>query len=305
MNQKQLAAFQMVMRHGSITGAARALSVSQPAVSRLIADLERDVGFSLLSRSGGRAQPTPEAYELFQEVERMFYSLDRLRSVATEIRTLKRAIFRLASMPMASFEIVPLALREMIGRFGGIGISHDVHTSARILNLLASRQIDLGIAQTDPDRSDVDVLASFRTRCVCVVAPDHPFADRAIIHVTDLADQPLIAFNLRTLTHSYLARCFAEAGVRPRIVAETQPSYSSCSLAALGLGAAIVDPITPGVFGDRLRVIPFAADIPFDYQILKPAGHPLSRAAETFLDALLRTIRERPQYGQPHAVAAP
>jgi DNA-binding transcriptional LysR family regulator len=297
MNQKQVTAFRMVMRHGSITEAAHALSVSQPAVSRLIADLEADIGFALLLRTGGRAVPTPEAYELFQEVERMFYSLDRLSTVADEIRTLKRSAFRVASMPMVSFEILPLALRKMVERFGGIDISHDVHTSARILNLLASRQIDLGIAQTDPGREDVEVLASFRTHCVCVLAPDHPFANRDIIRPQDLADQDLIALNFRTLTHSYLTRCFAESGVVPRIVAETQPSYSACSLAALGVGVAIVDPITPDVFGEKLVVVPFEPIIPFDYQILKPAGIPMSRAGERFLETLLETIKSRSHYG--------
>lgn len=298
MNQKQLTAFFMVMRHGSITEASRVLSVSQPAVSRLIADLEASIGFALLLRTGGRSVPTPEAHELFQEVERMFYSLDRLSVAADEIRTLKRAVFRVASMPMVSFEIMPLALRHMVERYGGIDISHDVHTSARIVNLLASRQIDLGIAQTDPGHQDVEVLASFRTHCVCVMAPDHPFAGRDIIRPKDLADQPIIALNFRTLTYNYMARCFAEAGISPRIVAETQPSYSACSLAALGVGIAIVDPITPGVFADRLSVVAFEGVIPFDYQILKPAGAPMSRAVERFFAALLETIKSRPHYGQ-------
>lgn len=297
MNQKQLNAFRMVMRHGSITEAAQALSVSQPAVSRLMADLESSVGFALLLRTGGRVLPTPEAYELYQEVERMFYSLDRLSVAADEIRSFKRAVFRIASMPMVSFEILPLALRKVVERHEGIDISHDVHTSARILNLLASRQIDLGIAQTDPGRQDVEVLASFRTHCVCVMARDHELAGRESIRPEDLAEQDLIALNFRTLTHSYMARCFAEAGVNPRIVAETQPSYSACSLAALGVGIAIVDPITPDVFADRLRVVPMDAFIPFDYQILKPAGIPMSRTAELFHAALLETIKARAHYG--------
>lgn len=300
MNQKQLTAFRMVMRHGSITEAARALLVSQPAVSRLIADLEASVGFALLFRTGGRAQPTPEAYQFFQEVERMFYGLERLSQVATEIRTLKRSIFRVASMPMVSFEILPATLRRMIEQHGGIDISHDVHTSARILDLLASRQIDLGVAQTDPGRQDVEILAAFRTDCVCVMAPDHPLAGREVIRPDDLHRQPMIALNFRTLTYSYLTRCFAEAGVSPRIVVETQPSYSACSLAALGAGVSVVDPITPDLFAGRLRVIPFEPAIPFDYQIMKPAGVPTSRIMAHFLQELLETIAARANYGRPY-----
>ena len=293
------------MRHGSITSAANALSVSQPAVSRLIADLEADIGFALLHRLGGRVQPTLEAYEFFQEVERLYYGLDRLSQVASEIKTLERAALRVASMPMVSFEILPETLRRVVNRHAGITISHDVHTSPRILDLLASRQIDLGIAQTDPARKDVEVLSAFRTNCVCVMAPDHTLAGKKCLTPKDLDSQPLVMLNFRTLTYSYLMRCFAETGLSPRIVAETQPSYSACSLAALNVGIAIVDPITPGIFGDRLVSVPFEPDIPFDYQILKPAGLPLPRAAAKFHDEMLQVIQERSQYGREvHNISA-
>ncbi|NIZ08504.1 LysR substrate-binding domain-containing protein [Pseudooceanicola sp. HF7] len=299
MNQKQLTAFRMVMRHGSITEAANALSVSQPAVSRLMADLEAHIGFPLLLRTGGRVQPTREAYAFFQEVERMFYGLDRLGQVAEEIRTLNRAVFRVASMPMVSFEILPQMIKRMIDSHPGIDVSHDVHTSARILDLLASRQIDLGIAQTDPLRKDVEVLAAYRTDCVCVMAPDHPLARREVLSPADLDGEPLVMLNFRTLTYSYLTRCFAEAGVTPRIVTETQPSYSACSLAALGVGISIVDPITPDLYGDRLAVVPFSPAIPFDYQVIKPAGQPMSLAAKSFFTEFEATIAARPNFGRP------
>ncbi|WP_116134043.1 LysR substrate-binding domain-containing protein [Tropicimonas sp. IMCC34043] len=298
MNQKQINAFRMVMRHGSITAAANALSVSQPAVSRLLADLETSIGFRLLLRPGGKVQPTPEAYEFFQEVERMFYGLDRLGQVAEEIRNLHRATFRVASMPMVSFEIMPRTIKRFVDRHSGIGVTHDVHTSPRILDLLASRQIDLGVAQTSPQRQDVDVLAAFQTDCVCAMAPDHPLARREVLTPRDLADEPMVVLNYRTLTYSYMTQRFAEAAVTPRVVAETQPSYSACGMAALGVGIAIVDPITPGIFGEALRVVPFAPAIPFEFQIMKSVDVPLSRAAAGFLDELLATLALRPHYGQ-------
>ncbi|MBT9385950.1 LysR family transcriptional regulator [Pseudooceanicola sp. CBS1P-1] len=305
MNQKQLTAFRMVMRHGTITEAARALNVSQPAVSRLIADLEASIGFPLLHRPGGKALPTREAYDFFQEVERMFYGLDRLGQVAEEIRTLNRAVCRIASMPMVSFEILPRALHGIVMHHPGIEFSHDVHTSPRILDLLASRQIDIGIAQTDPGRQDVEVLAAYRTDCVCVMAPDHPLSTREAIHPADLHAVPMVALNFRTLTYSYLMRCCAEAGVTPRIVAETQPSYSACSLAALGVGIAIVDPITPGIFGDRLCVRPFLPALPFDYQVIKPVGLSMSRAATAFYEELRETIAGQSHFGRPvHNISA-
>lgn len=294
LNQRQINAFRLVIRHGSITAASQAMHVSQPAVSRLIADLEHAVGFPLLVRTGGKARPTPEALEFIQEVERMFYGLDRLALAADEIRELRRATLRLASMPMVSFEIVPLTLQRLLASHRGIRVTHDVHTSSRILDLLASHQIDLGIAQTHAGRSDLEVVAAFHSDCVCVMTPDHPLAGRDSLGPEDLAGQPLISLSHHTVTAGYTIQRFAEAGVRPEIIAETQPSYSACAMAALGVGIAIVDPITPRLWRRDLAAVPFRPEIPFDFQILKPADVALSRASAAFVQAMLGTLQGLP-----------
>ncbi len=66
MNPRQITAFRATMRSGSITGAAKLLFVSQPSVSRLIADLEIEVGFPLFTRTGHGLAATLEARRFFQ-----------------------------------------------------------------------------------------------------------------------------------------------------------------------------------------------------------------------------------------------
>ncbi|WP_366653635.1 LysR family transcriptional regulator [Fodinicurvata sp. EGI_FJ10296] len=290
MNQRQINAFRLVMRYGSITAAAHAMNVSQPAVSRSIADLERSVGFPLLLRQGGKAEPTTEAREFIQEVERMFYGLDRLAQAAREIKDLRRATLRIASMPMVSFEIVPAALKAFLADHHGIKVTHDVHTSARIVDMVSSHQFDLGIAQTHVERRDIEVLASYRTFCVCAMAPDHPLAGRESIGQRDLKDEPLVALAHHTLTANHLTHSFAEANVNPTIAVESQPSYSACAIAAVGVGVAIVDPMTPRVFGDRLRIVRFEPRIPFDFHIVAAVDMPLSRAAQSFHHQLTQNL---------------
>lgn len=91
MNERQINAFRQVIRLGSVTAAARALSVSQPAVSRLIGDLEAGLGFPLFERRAGKLYPTPDARNLASEVERMFYGLERLERFARDMRGLHQA----------------------------------------------------------------------------------------------------------------------------------------------------------------------------------------------------------------------
>ncbi|MGF0540166.1 LysR substrate-binding domain-containing protein [Agrobacterium sp. ES01] len=294
MNQRQILAFRLAMRHGSITAAAQTLNVSQPAVSRLIADLEQAIGFSLFLRQGGKIQPTPEAIQFQQEVERMYYGFDRLKQAANEIKDLRRATLHISTMPMVSFEIVPATLKRFLDEHRGIRVTHNVHTSSRIVDMMTSRQLDFGLAQTHVERRDIDIIASYRSYCVCVMPKDHPLAGLSSIGPRDLKDEPMVALAHHTVTANYVTQSFASAGITPSIAMESQPSYSACGLAAVGIGVAIVDPFTPKIFGDRLATVPFEPEIPFDFHLIKPAEIPITRAAEGFADALVRTLAEIP-----------
>lgn len=290
MNERQLRAFRLVMRHGSVTAASQALNISQPAVSRLIAELERSVGFPVFLRRGGKIEPTAEGDQLMQEVERMFYGLERMRQVAREIRDLRRAVLHVAAMPMVSLEVMPRAIARLLDDGKGIKITHDVHGSARIVDLVTSRQVDLGIGQSVGERQGIEVIASYRTTCVCAMLPDHPLSGREEIGPRDLAGYPLVALAHHTIAAGYITQIFAEANVQPEIAVESQPSYTACGLAAAGVGVAIVDPLTPRAFRPELRLVPFRPEIPFDFHVFRSAEAPLTRAASAFCGHLFDTL---------------
>ena len=69
---RQLEAFAAVISTGSVTGAAKVIGKSQPVVSRLIQELESDLGFDLFTRYGRRITPTENGVSFYREVERLF-----------------------------------------------------------------------------------------------------------------------------------------------------------------------------------------------------------------------------------------
>lgn len=283
------------MRYGSITAAAKRLNVTQPAVSRLIADLESGLGFQLFLREAGRIIATPEARDFFGEVERMYYGLDRLERVGREIRDLRRASFRIASLPMISFDTLPRALGHFLSAHPGVKVTHDVYSSERIVDLVSSRQVDLGVAQMDHlQRQDLRRLASYRCQCVCAVPRHHPLSTRASIGPTELDGVPLVALAHHTLTAAHVVQRFADAGVELHVAMECQPSYAACAMAAQGLGIAIVDPLTTRAFEPQLVAIPFAPAIPFDIHVLQPIETSPARAAERFSVHLLAALDGMP-----------
>lgn len=295
MNHKQINAFRFVMRYGSITAAAKHMNVSQPAVSRLIGDLEAHLGFPLFLREAGRIFPTPEARDFADEVERMYSGLDRLARIGAEIRELRRATFRVASLPMLSFGLLPRALKRFLAEHEGVKITYDVYASERVIDLVSSSQVDLGVAQMlHLQRHDLRLLASYRSHCVCAVPVDHPLRGRASLGPADLSDVPLVILAHHTLTAAHIVQRFAEASVPLRVAVESQPSYAACAMAASGLGIAVVDPLSAGMFGPTLVAIPFQPAIPFDIHVVQPVASAPSRAAQLFSRHLLTVLDEVP-----------
>jgi DNA-binding transcriptional LysR family regulator len=288
MNERQITAFSHVLRLGSVTAAGRAMAISQPAVSRHIADLEAELGFPLFERRGGKLLPLPEAHALGREVERMFYGLDRLKAFAREMRGMSHARISIGGLAMSSFRILPAAIAAFLRAHEGVRVTHNVFSSKRIADMVAGGQADFGIAQLPLGRSDVRRVAGWRCPCVVVLPGGHPLAERTYLTPRDLHDMPMIALAHQTVTAGFVTERFAEAGFSPRIVAESQPSYTACGYVAQGLGLAITDPFTPALFAaDGLCTVPFEPIIPFDIFLVVHAERPLPRAVQTLIDLVV------------------
>ena len=114
MNLRQLEAFAAVMKSGSVTHAAQSMHLSQPAVSKLIADLEHAIGFKLFVRTRGSALTvTPEAEFFFHEVERSFMGIDALKRIASDIRNLSAGNLHIVSLPALAYSFMPRVIRAV------------------------------------------------------------------------------------------------------------------------------------------------------------------------------------------------
>ncbi|MGP1664572.1 MAG: LysR family transcriptional regulator, partial [Rhodanobacter sp.] len=103
---KTLEAFREIIQLGSVTAAARHLGLSQPAVSRLLAQFEADLGFKLFHRSKGRLVPTSQALLLFEEVDLALQGIERISVLAGDIRQTNVGQLRVVAPP--SFAEGPL-----------------------------------------------------------------------------------------------------------------------------------------------------------------------------------------------------
>ncbi|UOM35617.1 LysR family transcriptional regulator [Acuticoccus sp. I52.16.1] len=295
LHLRQLEAFRMTVEKGSITRAAEAMSLSQPAVTKLVAALEADLGFSLFERTANGVVPTPEGVAYHGELERALLGLARLEEAAREIRGLKRGHVRIGAMPAVATAFAPDVICSIKADHPGMRVILDVHTSQRVADLTAAAAFDLGFAHLPERRNDIEVVASYGMDCVVVMPPDHPLAALPVIRPADLSGIPMVALGQHTVMASLLDAVFADADVARTIAVECQPSFAACALVVRRAGVAIVDPLTPQLFGpDQLVTRPFIPTARFTFRLIRPIGVPHSHAAQVAVDAVLEMAEKSP-----------
>ena len=288
MKHRQLEAFQTVMVSGSTVRAAELMGVTQPAVSRLIAELENSVRFALFDRVQGRLIATPEARLFFREVEASFRGLDRLRSAAAAIRDHGSGALRFGCFAAGSVDLAPAAIRAFRTRHPRVRMTLHVTWSSAIRDGVVDGTYDIGLAADEIDRSGI-VSQPFYVHSGQIVMPaDHPLARHEVIRPEHLAGVPLLGLAPEDRARQRMDTVLQEAGVTPEYIVETPNSSTICALAASGDAVGLVNPIVTGSLGPDLALRPFAPQVQFRSLLLFPAHVQKSLLLKDFEGELLR-----------------
>lgn len=285
---RMIEAFRAVMLGGGITRAAQLLHVSQPSVSRLVADLESRMQLTLFERRGRRVVPTADALALYAEVEQSFSGLDRIIAASGRIRERRQGHLRIACMPTFALSDMAHAIAAMSRQHPGVYVRIEMTASGIARQRVQAGDADLAFAILPGDLLPFQVLRRYRANCACILPPGHALKDKKSVTPGMLASEPFIALSPATLTGAEVEAGFRKAGVqRRRIVAETPQSVLASDLVMQGLGVSVVDPYAAR--RHRLRgglVKKFSPGIPFEMGCLARSGEGLSAAAKKLLDTL-------------------
>lgn len=282
----------------STTGAAELLDVSQPAVSRLIVQLEASLELTLFDRSSGRLAPTPEALLLHEEVERTFVSVDKIRELAREIKSAEAGSLNLASFPLMALGFLPKAIRAFNESHPRTRISLNVQMSPKVEEWAAAQQIDLGFAEypIEPgkfERTGIEVEEFARFSYLLAVPVGHRLAGRAVVGPRDLEGERFISQTRNTVGRILMDRLFDKEGVQRELVLDTQVVAGVATFVSYGLGVGFIDPFTALDFADgRIAPVRFEPSVEMRIGMLHPTHRPMSRIARDFAGLLRQRRRE-------------
>ena len=292
MRARQLEVFRTVMRAGTVTAAARALNVSQPALSQILLHTEDELGFRLFERVRGRLVPTPEAEELFPEADRLFEDLDNLRRLALDLKHGRAGTVRLAASAPPALSFVPSALRTFRAAHPGVRTLSYVVPVDVIVSMLDRGQAALGLAMNDQKLPAVDTEIIAHTELVCVMPEKHKLARRRQIGVADLEGHTVISYRGAALPGILLERALAREGARLRPDIEIDVSIIALAFVQQGLGIAVVDGLLPWASFPGLAVRPFRPAVALPLCLLTSTRRPLSRGHDLLRAELRRAVRD-------------
>ncbi|QDL93335.1 LysR family transcriptional regulator [Paroceanicella profunda] len=287
ITHRQISAFQEVMRNGSLTAAAEYLDISQPAVSRLIKELEGNVGFALFTRHGARIVPTAAAHNLWEVVERSFLGMDHIRNTAQQIRAGGNTSLSIAAAPVFATTLVPQAIEAVIRTGAPEDISQITITTLPVVRQVALRRADLGVNILTHHQHEVDLIRSYSVPFFVIAAPGHPFGAQQEVQLADLAGVTYIGFDDTTISGQVQNRWFSAMRHGPRITMKCYLASVIRALVGRGLGVSVVDPWTAREHAERGGITrPLGHGEEFRVSLVKPLGTTLSRTGDALVEAI-------------------
>jgi len=280
---RQIEAFRAVMITGTVTQAAESLSISQPAISRMIADLEAAVDFKLFIRANRQLIPTAEGQAFYDEVERAFVGLGEINRAAADIREYRRGLFRIITIPSLVSTVMADLMVAFCARHPSIAVSVDVQPSQRVFEWIISQQCDMGLTTLPMVSPNIEARPLARAAAVCALPAGHRLAAYSVVRPEDLAGESFISFKAESTFRLLVDDVFRQAGVRREMRIEARTTEAVCSMVAAGLGVSIIGPtFRARTLPNNMIERPFEPALMTEFALIYPSNRPLSRIAQQF-----------------------
>jgi DNA-binding transcriptional LysR family regulator len=291
MNLRHMEVFNAIMRTGSVTGAARALNVTQPAVSAVLKHCESQLNMKLFTRVSGRLQPTPEANAIFPEIAAIFGRVDGVNALTQDLAGGRLGTVSIAAaFPIANGYLTK-AVATFIADRPKVRVALQSLTSPQVLASVVNREVELGIAYEPVVSSEVETKVLMRAGIACVMRSDHPLARRKEVAVRDLERHSIITYLPQALFRRYVDRALSAAGIVPNITAQVGLSLTGIMLARHGAGVALVEPFLVASMGlPGLVARPLKPRIEVKTLLIRHKSAPHSKIMNEFVGHLTREV---------------
>jgi DNA-binding transcriptional LysR family regulator len=292
MTLRQVEVIRAVMVTGTIGGAARLLNVSAPGISRLVKYTEKSLGIRFFQRQNGRYFPTPEARNIFEQINSVYEKMDDLTEIIGKIGRGDLSELRIGSVPSISQVMVPRAIERVRRRYPELRIDINILKIEEAVDYLLLDRGDCVAMSSRIEHPGLDFLPLASGELYCIVPSGHELAGCGEVSTAEIIRYPLIGIDPNDPYGKIMADIFVRNKFDYDVTIRARFGTTVCALVKAGIGIAVIDQFTvahggyPGV--EALRI---TEPTRFDTFIAVKRGAPLSLHIEHFIDCLRTEMR--------------
>lgn len=240
---RQLQILREVLRSGSERQAARALCISQPAVSQNVKQLEAAIGLILFKRETNRLVPTDAAWELLQSIELAFAGFDQIGKSIAFLKNNDTRVVSIAAPGVFSLKLIPEAVRRIRELNGSYSIKLRTGSYQEIGDHILHGRADIGISRLPLDDRIFEWRPVGSAVNVCLFPREHRFSKKEVITPEDLVGEALVDIDPQYAAHQMNVNAMRYMGVQPDIAVEYDAHGHDAGFVAAGVGVSITNEI--------------------------------------------------------------
>lgn len=291
MNLRHIEIFHAVYVNGSVSGAARALNVSQPSVSKMLRHAESLLGFQLFRRTNGGLVPTEDAHSLFAEVKEIQDRVHALREAGRNLRRGTGGSLRVSALPSLALDAIPTAVARFLTTHEDVKFDLQTVHHDDLLRKLHERETDLAIAYQVPPAAPIaqrwigegELVVLYREQDM----PDAP----SCVELHRLQGQRFISLAASGPTGQLFTEELDRLNLEFDEVVSARTFYIAAALVRQGVGMTVIDSFTAqACLVPGLAMRPLKPRITFDIHAMFLTNRPLGALATEFLKVLKRVL---------------
>jgi DNA-binding transcriptional LysR family regulator len=240
LNLHHVRLFAAVAQHASFTRAAAALNMSQPAVSKALGELERQVGLPLFDRTGRAVRLTDAGEALYARARELFGIERAAEHELREMRGLERGLLRVGASTTIATYLLPPLLGAFHAGHPRVELRVSSANTRAIVRMLLEWRIDVALVEGPVSHPRIEVRPWKDDELVVIGAATHPLIGSRAVPVKTLVEEQFIVREPGSGTREVAERALAEHGVRLRRTMRIGGTEAIKQAVAAGLGLAIV-----------------------------------------------------------------
>lgn len=285
-----LRSFLAVMDQGGFTRAAKALHLSQPAVSTHVRELEENLGSRLFEKVGGKVRLTPPGEAVAHEARRVLEDVRELVRAASDSEGDVQGLVKVGASTTPGNYLLPGPLGAFERRYPKARTTLAIGNSGKIIDLLRANEVDLGVVGLEPDPAQFVAKPFYQDEIVLFAAAGHPLARKRRVSIEELSRERLLLRERESATRRLIDAWLTRHRVEPAVMELGCPeTIKRVAAAGLGLGALSRLAIGWEVKEGRLKELT-VPDLPFrrPLYVVHHRRKRLSRGIQGLLQHLLR-----------------